>query len=258
MSGIDTGHLGGVGEQLGAAEDHTVGQVAVVAHRVLLGVDMREHVVACRGETVGAHAAVVGGLVLGLAEAGEAHDDVAGLDAGIVHHVGAAHAGRHRAVHDDSAHQVAHVGSLATGEHYVDTHVAHRLTELLCAVDDGRDNLAGHQLFVAADGGAEQDVVESADTQQVVGVHHDGVHSDAFPHTQVARLAPVHVSEARLGAGAVGMHYVAIVGVTPQQVGYNLAESLGEEALVDILDGIVHILFRSGNSALVVLIHITR
>ena len=51
------------------------------------------------------------------------------------------------------------------------------------------------------------------------------------------------------------MHNVAILCIAAQQIGDNLAESVGVETLVDILDGIVHILLRSGNTALVILVH---
>jgi hypothetical protein len=50
------------------------------------------------------------------------------------------------------------------------------------------------------------------------------------------------------------MHNVAVIGIAPQQVGDNLAESIGEETLVYILDGVVNVLFGGGNTALVVFI----
>jgi hypothetical protein len=52
------------------------------------------------------------------------------------------------------------------------------------------------------------------------------------------------------------VHDVAVGGVTAQQVGDNLAESIREKSLVDILDGVVNVLLRCGNTALVVLIHV--
>ena len=41
------------------------------------------------------------------------------------------------------------------------------------------------------------------------------------------------------------MHDITILRVTAQYVGDNLTESLWEDALVDVLDGSVYVLFRS-------------
>ena len=98
-------------------------------------------------------------------------------------------------------------------------------------------------------------MVESADAEQVVGIHHDSVDGNTFPHGEVASLAPIHVGEAAFGSCAVGMHDVAVVLIAAQQVGDDLAESIGVETLVDILDGVVNVLLGSGNTALVVLVH---
>ena len=64
---------------------------------------------------------------------------------------------------------------------------------------------------------------------------------NAFPHTQVAGFLPVHIGKTGLGACSIGMHNVAILRVTAQNVGDNFAESLRENTFVDILDGVVHI-----------------
>ncbi len=199
-----------------------------------------------------AHAAIVFALICGLAERGEAHDDVAAGDVGIVDHPVAAHAGGHGRVHDDGAHQVAHVGGLASGA--VDLHsvAAHGGQQLLGAVDDGCDHLAGDQLLVAPDGGGYQHAVGGAHAEQVVDIHYQRILRYTFPHREVARLFPVGVGQRRFGAGAVGVHYVAPFGVAAQDVGDDLAESLGKDSLVYILDGGVHIFFCSGNTAEVV------
>ena len=67
-----------------------------------------------------------------------------------------------------------------------------------------------------------------------------------------ASLAPVDVGQRRLGAGAVGVHDVAVVIITAQYVGNDFAESLGINALVYVLDGVVHIFFRSRNATHIV------
>ena len=98
-------------------------------------------------------------------------------------------------------------------------------------------------------------MVEGADTEKVIGIHHDGIDSNTLPHAQISRLFPVHIGEAALGTCTVGMHDVAEVLIATQQVGDNLAESIGIKTLVDILDGVVNVLLRSGNTALIVLVH---
>ena len=133
-----------------------------------------------------------------------------------------------------------------------DTEVAHLLEKLLGAVDDGADDFARHKVLVAANGGAEQDVVDSTDAEQVVEVHDHGVDGDAFPHREVARLFPVEIGETRFGAGTVGVHDVAVVGVAAHDVGQYLAERLGEDAFVDVLDGVVDILFRCRHASQIV------
>ena len=82
-------------------------------------------------------------------------------------------------------------------------------------------------MLVAANGAAEQDVVDCAHAQQVVEVHHHCVDGNAFPHAKVACFFPVEVGQRRFGAGTVGVHNVAEVGVAAQNVGYDFAESLG-------------------------------
>ena len=174
------------------------------------------------------------------------------MDMGIVHHIGTLHAGGDGGVHDDGAHQVSHVGSLAAGQVDADAEVSHLLQELLCAVDNGADNFAGNQVFVAPDSGGEEDVVDRAHAQQVVQIHHHRVDGDAFPHAHVARFLPVQIGQRRLGAGAVSVHDVAVGGVATHEIGYNLAERLWEKTLVDVLDGVVHILFRGRHAAQVI------
>ena len=95
----------------------------------------------------------------------------------------------------------------------------------------------------------ETKMLSTAYAEEVVGVHDERVLRDAFPHGEVARLFPVHIGEARLRSGAVGVHDVAVVGVAAEDVGDDFAEGLGEEALVNVLDGGMHIFFHSADTA---------
>ena len=213
MASVDSGYFGWVGKAAAAAIDHFGREVVVVAHGEVLGVVLGEDIMAGRGKAVAAHAAVVLILVGGLAVGGEPHDDVTGVDVGIVNDVGTAHAGGDGGVDNDGADKVAHVGGFAAGEVDADTKVAHLLQELFGAVDDGADDLARDEVLVAADGGGEEYVVHSAHTKEVVKVHDHGVDGNAFPDTHVASLFPIEVGEGGFGAGAVGVHDVAIVVV---------------------------------------------
>ena len=65
----------------------------------------------------------------------------------------------------------------------------------------------------------------------------------ALPDGEVARLPPIGVGEAALGSGAVGVHDVAPLGVAAEDVGDDFAEGFGIETLVDVLDGVVYVLF---------------
>ena len=214
----------------------------VIALGISLGQIFAEDIVSGAGKSVRTHSAVVLLLVGGLAKACETHDDVARTDVLVVNHIAALHAAGNRRVHDDSTNEIAHVSSLSASGIDADTHVAHLLQQFVSTVDDGRNHLARDEHLVAANGAADQDVVRSTHAQQVVGIHDQGILCNTFPHREVARLLPVHISQARLRASPVGMHDVAPFGVAAQYVGDNLAESLREEAFVDVLDGVMHVL----------------
>ena len=204
---------------------------------------------ACRSQSVGPHSAVVLRFVGGFPERGQTDDDIAGLDAGIVHYIGAAHAGRYGRIDDDGTHQVAHVGRFPAGGDDVDPVGAHLGQQFLRAADNGCDDFAGDQVFVAPDGGREQDVVRSSYAQQVVDVHYQGVLRDAFPDGKVAGTLPVHVGQGGFGARSVGVHDDAVFRVAGQVVGDDLAESPGEQPFVHVADGVVYVLLRGGNAA---------
>jgi len=215
--------------------------LVVIALRIFLSQVLGEDIMPCGGQAVAAHATVVAVLVGSLPRRAKADDDITRADVGIVDDVAALHAAGDGAVNDDGAHQVAHVGRLSACRPDADAHRAQLLQQLVSTIDNGRDDLAGNEQLVAPDGRADKDVVRGTHTQQVVGVHHDGVLGDAFPHAQVTGLLPVHVGQGRLRAGTVGVHDVAVGRVAAQYVGYNLAEGLWIEALVNVFDGSVDI-----------------
>ena len=126
-----------VGEFVAAAVDQFLRHGVVVALRIFFGKILAEHIMACRCESVAAHAAVVFCLVGCLTAARQAHNHVAGTYVCIVNHVAALHAAGHGRVDNDGAHEVAHVGCLASCGVDSDTHVAHLLEQLVGAVDDG-------------------------------------------------------------------------------------------------------------------------
>ena len=133
------------------------------------------------------------------------------------------------------------VGVYATGGINAYTHFTEFGKQFVRTVDDGGDYFAGNEQLVASDGGRYQNVVYRTHTKQVVDVHNQCILCNAFPHTQVAGFLPVHIGKTGLGACSIGMHNVAILRVTAQNVGDNFAESLRENTFVDILDGVVHI-----------------
>ena len=241
LTGVDRRTLNLIGQLIFAAVNQLIWHGVVVALRIVLSEILGEYIVAGRSQTVATHAAVVLLLVGSLTCRRETYDNIAWTDVGIVDDVAALHAAGYGRVNDDGTNQVAYVGSLTAGRIDSDTHLAHLVEQVVGTVDDSRDDLARDEHLVAADGRANEDVVYGAHAEQVVGIHHDSILSDTLPYREVASLLPVHVSQARLGTCTVGVHNVAILWVTAQDIRYNLAESLWEDTLVDVLDSVVNI-----------------
>jgi len=107
----------------------------------------------------------------------------------------------------------------------------------------GGNHFTRNQALVAPDGGGEQHVVGRAHADEVIGVHHHGVLRHAFPHAHVASLFPIEVGERRFGSRTVGVHDVAIERVAPEDVGDDFAKSVGVQAFVEVLDGVVDVFF---------------
>ena len=231
----------------------------VVALRIVLSQIFGEDVMAGGGKAVGAHTTVVTFFVSSLACRGKTNNHVARTDVRIVDDISTFHTAGDGGVDDDRPYQIAHVGRLTPCGIYADTHLTQFGQQLVRAVDDGRDYLTRDEHLIASDGTGNEDVVYGTDTEQVVGVHHNGILGDAFPYGKIASLFPVHVSQCRLGASAVGMHDVTVLRIATQNIGNNLTEGLWEDALVDVLDGVVYVFFGGTHAAhhISVLFHIS-
>ena len=147
------------------------------------------------GQTVAAHTAVVFFFVSSLSATAQTDDHVARTDVRIVDHIAAFHTAGHGRVNDNGAHQVAYVGSFTAGCVDAYTHFSHFGQQLVGAVDDGADYFARNQHLVSSDGRGYQNVVYGTHTQQVVGVHDQGILCNAFPNRKVAGFFPIHVSQ---------------------------------------------------------------
>src|SRR5690606_16418724 len=131
-------------------------------------------------------------------------------DVRVVDDLVAAHACNDGAVDHDGADQIAEIGGFATRRFHADAVGRHLLDQLRGASNQVRDDLAGHQLFVAADGGAQDDVFGGAHAEQVVEIHHQSVLRDALPNSGVARFFPVGVRQGGLRSCSIGVHYQAV------------------------------------------------
>ena len=191
LAGIDGRAFYQVGQLQVSAVYQVFGHGVVVAFRIFLRQVFGEHIVACRGQPVASHAAVVFFFIRGLSVGGKSYDDIARADIGIVYHVGTLHAAGHGRVYDDGAHQVAHIGGFASRGIYAYTHFAQFGKQFIRTVDDGGDYLARYQQFVASDSGRDQYVVYRSHAEQVVDVHNQRVLCDAFPNREVACFLPV-------------------------------------------------------------------
>ena len=178
-----------------AAIDEFLWHSMVEGFRIFLCNILVEHVVACRCQSVASHSAVVAVLVCGFSTRRESYYYVARTYVGIVYHVATLHAACHCRVNNYSAHEVAHVGSLAACGVDANSHLAHLSQQFVGAVDNGRDHLAWHEHLVSSDSARHKNVIYRAHAEQVVGVHYQCVLCDALPDAEVACFLPVGVSE---------------------------------------------------------------
>ncbi len=143
----------GVQQLLAATVNQIRIDFRVEAFGVLRGQVLAQYVVAGGSQAVAAHAAVVSIFVGCLSRGGQADNDIARLDVGVVHDFGALHAGDDRAVNRDGAHQVAHVGGFAARAVNFDAKAAKHFQYLFGTVNDFGDYLTGNAVLVAVDGG---------------------------------------------------------------------------------------------------------
>ena len=108
---------------------------------------------ACTGQPVASHTAVILFLVSGLSERSQSDDHVARTDVRIVDHVGTFHAAGNRTVDNDGTDQIADIGRLAACRIATDSHFAEFGQQFVCPVDDGGDHFTWNQQLVASDGG---------------------------------------------------------------------------------------------------------
>ena len=248
LAGIDGDAVDSVGEFVLTTVDEVVGDSMVIALGIFCGKVFGKDIMTGTRQTVAAHAAIIAVLVGSLTGGGEADDDITGTDVGIIDDILTLHTAGNGGVDDDRTYEVADISRLTASWPDADAHATELGEELIGAVDDGRDDFSRDKHLVTADGGGDEDVIHGTDAQQVIGVHDDGILRDTFPHAQVAGLLPVHISEGGFRAGTIGMHDVTILGISTEDIGDNLTESLREDTLVYILDGVMHI-FLCGRDA---------
>jgi len=197
----------------------------VVTFGILLAVMARKHIVACAGESVRTHPAVVLRLISGLTVTRKTHDHLSARNVRIVNDIAAFGFGDEGRIYDHGAHQVAHIRCFAAGGMNFDAVFTHVRAKLFGAFDEGFDDFAGDEVFVSSDGRRQHKWPCNARAEQIVGVHHNRILGDAFPHGEVAGFTPIQVCEAAFGACAIGVHDVTIIGVVAQHIGHYLAKS---------------------------------
>ncbi len=185
----------GIGQVVFSAVNQAVGNSGIETFGIFCLEDFVENVMPRRSQPIAAHPAVVFGFIVGLAKGGQAHDHVSPLDFVIGDDFVPSHPAGDCAVHDNGPHQIPHIGRFASGQDDIHPVVTEHLEYFFRALDDGGDDLAGNQVFVSANGGGNQDIVDRPDTQQVVGIHDDGVLGDAFPDAQITGFFPIEVGQ---------------------------------------------------------------
>lgn len=167
----------------------------VKALGIFLSKILGEDIMTCGGQTIAAHTAIITLLIGCLSSAGESYDDIPRTNIGIVDNITAFHTAGDGRVDDDGADKVAHVCRLTTSRINANPHLTQFGKQLIRTVDDGRDDLTGHQHLITSDGTADKDIVDGTHTEQVVGIHYDSILGDTLPYGEVTRLLPVHIGK---------------------------------------------------------------
>ena len=202
------------------------------------------------GKAIAAHSTVVLRFVQRLPEGCQTDDYVARRDMTGGDHLITPQSRRNGGIHDDGANEVAHIGRFASGAAYPDAHIPQRLQHFFGSGDNCRYHLAGYAFLVAAYRRGIQDVVDSANTGQVIDIHSYGILGDAFPNRHIAGFLPVNVSQRRFCAGAVGVYDTTVFRIAGKIVRDDFAKRVGEKTLVETAYGLVDIFLFSGNTPL--------
>ena len=92
---------------------------------------------ACAGQSVTAHTAIVFFLISSLSVRCQTYNHIARTDIGIVYNNCALHAAGHCRVYDNGTYKVAHIGCFATGGINAYSHFAEFGKQFIRTVDDG-------------------------------------------------------------------------------------------------------------------------
>ena len=204
----------------------------------------------CAGQTVAANTRVFETFVSGLARRGEPDNGEAGLDPGVVDHVFAVHDHDRAGVDSDGAGEVADVGGFAAPAVHADAIVTHGGKEVFGAGNELAERFARNGAGVTVDRAGNEDAIDRANAEQVVDVHDQAVLGSLAEACRVAGLFVMQVSEGRLGAGAVGVNDITLVGVAGKDVGTDFAKSTGKDATVELIYDGVDFGFGRGDAAL--------
>ena len=135
-----------------AAINEFVGHGVVETFGVFFGQIFRKNIVTGRSQTVRAHSAVVTLFVSRLTCRTQSDNHVSRTDIGVVDDIAAFHTAGDRRIDDNRAHEVAHISRFTASGIDSDAHFAQFGQQFVGTVDDGGNDLAWNQQFVASDG----------------------------------------------------------------------------------------------------------
>src|SRR5690606_29029194 len=162
------------------------------------------------------------------------------------------HARHQRGVDHEGSHGVAHVGGFAAPADDFNAVFAQHLRAVAVTRDDFRDDLAGDDLGVAADGVGQKEGACGAHAQKVVQVHDQTVLGQPAEDGGVAGFLPPQPGGDGFGAGAVRVDQDAVVGAAGERVRQDFAEGAGKKARIFALDGGMDFVFVGRGAAVFV------
>jgi len=179
--------------------------------------------VAGSGQAIRADAAVFPGLVGGLAKRSQADNGQAGADLGGMDHLAAFQADDHRGITDHGPDQVPDIGSLAAGHFNRHALRGQGINDLVITGDNRRQSRRIDAVGIAADRIGDLEIVNGSNTEQVIGIHDQGVLGDPAIPGWIACFPGHQVGHGRFRPGPVSMDGTAIIRIT-RQVRDDLAE----------------------------------